>query len=515
MLATPPRLPPALLVEEMPETPGPTKARINNLQNQVSELVRKNQALERKIVAEKITLQNQLNEKTSELNGVNSILHSTQKELDRSKKEVERCKSEGDWMRDELHLHSIVQQQKALLALAQEQMQVVELEQRLVQAERARIMRDHKLALFQAKEEDLTAELAEKDAQIVDLEIALSEANTSLAHQRAASSKTSREVASHSSISKDLIKAQSELSEAQTEISNLESKVQMLEAKVRGLKDREKEARSELDGWLREEKGKEGSTDKEKRELQSQLRRTKEELEETKDELEEVKRLGRDREKILKGKLRDAIDEKERLIGLEEELEVLKERGGKAASPKKIKERIRKTSPVVDDSDEQIAPKKKNKKTDSPMKSTKTKSKPATVTPDVTASDSDVPVAKTTKSTVKPRTKSPAKAKTPLEESDADNKAPAKKSTKGKSIPEDNEADNVVPSAAPGVEKKKKRKLLGVQSNFDWDPVMGSGDGVIPLYLSPAKPTGAKVGGTIPRMGFPNSTSTGRFNRFG
>lgn len=39
----------------------------------------------------------------------------------------------------------------------------------------------------------------------------------------------------------------------------MESKVENLEAKVRGLREREKEARSELEGWLREEKGKEGS----------------------------------------------------------------------------------------------------------------------------------------------------------------------------------------------------------------------------------------------------------------
>jgi hypothetical protein len=50
-------------------------------------------------------------------------------------------------------------------------MQVVELEQRLVQAEAARIMRDHKLALFQAKEDDLVSELAERDARLEELEV--------------------------------------------------------------------------------------------------------------------------------------------------------------------------------------------------------------------------------------------------------------------------------------------------------------------------------------------------------
>lgn len=47
---------------------------------------------------------------------------------------------DGDSCADEgqLNLYSIVQQQKALLVLAQEQIQIVELEQRLIQAEAAR-----------------------------------------------------------------------------------------------------------------------------------------------------------------------------------------------------------------------------------------------------------------------------------------------------------------------------------------------------------------------------------------
>jgi len=32
-------------------------------------------------------------------------------------------------------------------------------------------MRDHKIALFKAREEDLAAELAEKDAQLADIEV--------------------------------------------------------------------------------------------------------------------------------------------------------------------------------------------------------------------------------------------------------------------------------------------------------------------------------------------------------
>jgi len=44
LMPTPPRPLPSCYVEEAPETPGPIRARVNNLQNQVSELVRKEHA---------------------------------------------------------------------------------------------------------------------------------------------------------------------------------------------------------------------------------------------------------------------------------------------------------------------------------------------------------------------------------------------------------------------------------------------------------------------------------------
>ena len=34
-------------------------------------------------------------------------------------------------------------------------------------------MRDHKISLFKAREDDLNAELAEKDAQLQDLEVSI------------------------------------------------------------------------------------------------------------------------------------------------------------------------------------------------------------------------------------------------------------------------------------------------------------------------------------------------------
>ena len=54
------------------------------------------------------------------------------------------------------------------------------------------VMRDHKISLFQAHEEDLVAEVSERDSLIADMEAALEEANTSLAHQRAERDKLSR-----------------------------------------------------------------------------------------------------------------------------------------------------------------------------------------------------------------------------------------------------------------------------------------------------------------------------------
>jgi chromosome segregation ATPase len=141
----------------------------------------------------------------------------------------------------QLNLFSLVQQQRTLLALAEEQIHVVELEQRLVQAETARIMRDHKLALFQAKEDDLVSELAERDARLDHLEAELREANTSRKHQRVADDRAAREEA-------ESLKAENKA---------MESKVERLESSVKALRDKENEARVELEGWLREEKGKE------------------------------------------------------------------------------------------------------------------------------------------------------------------------------------------------------------------------------------------------------------------
>ncbi|WWC60188.1 uncharacterized protein I303_102753 [Kwoniella dejecticola CBS 10117] len=523
MMRTPPRLPPIMGSNISAETPAPTKARINNLQSQVSELVRKNQALERKIQAEKSLHSTTVVEKTEELNEL-------KKDLKIHKRELERCRAEGEGMRDELNLHSIVQQQKALVALAHEQMQIVELEQRLVIAEKARIMRDHKISLFQAKEDDLLAELKEKDALLDRLESKLSRSNQSLTKLQSSSSLTS------SAASKELISTQRELSTAQSTINNLESKIETLETKVKLLKEKEKEQKAELDNWLKDEKSKTSSVDKNKKEYMSQIRTLKndlqkrsEQLEEAVEELEEHKRFAKDRERTLKIKIREANEERDKLLGVEEELAGLKSKmatGGN--SPKKVQERIRKTSPVQSSDEEVPAPKKKTKKAESPVRPSKPKSKSASANPSPEAGDSEYETAssKPKPAVKRASAKSPVKTKkTPLETSDVDNqpvskaKAATKKAvevSKPKDKPKDKdteeEAEEVVPAAsaaATALPKKKKRLMGGVKSTFEWDPIMGSGDGVIPLGLSPMKPGGRAVG-TIPRAGF---STASRLNR--
>lgn len=110
----------------------------------------------------------------------------------------------------------------------------------------------------------------------------------------------------------------------------LQSQIEQLEASVRGWKTKEKEARSELDGWLKEEKSKDGvvrqrrllhcrcrhadiQSDKERRELQKELRSVKVDLQQKTDEavdlqeeLSALRDLSKEREKQLKAKLRAA-----------------------------------------------------------------------------------------------------------------------------------------------------------------------------------------------------------------
>ncbi|WVR03927.1 hypothetical protein IAU60_000926 [Kwoniella sp. DSM 27419] len=513
-LSTPPRI---LFDDIQTKTPDATKARINYLTRQVSELLRGKQGLERKLTAAESMSKALLGEKTSELDEAKLQIRAAQKEL-------ERCKAEGDNMREELHLFSMVQQQKALLALAQEQVQVVELERRLVQAEQARIMRDHKISLFQAREEELLAEASEKDQQLADAEVrALAEGYFAVLiegdSQAAISAQRSASTLSASSTSKELVSARAE-------ITALEEKVDSLEGKVKGLKEKEKEARAELDSWLNDEKSKEGSSGKEVRDLQIKLKgmrndlaKKDEELEEVKEELAETKRSGKEREKVLKGKIREATEERDKLLGVEEELESLRSKDKRGSPAKKVvKEKARKASPVQDSESEDdfTAPKKKSRKAEPSARPPKNKTVSAGKASG-SGSESDTPVVKPKSAT---RAKSPVKTKKAvLETSDADNQATgvAKKAAavKSKAVPVDVPAPSPEPqeqeAAAPVAAKKKKRILGGLKSTFEWDPILGSGEGPIPMGLSPMKSTGKTVG-SIPRAGF---SAASRLNRLG
>lgn len=73
----------------MPATPAPLKARVNNLTNQVSELVRANQHHEKRHKAEVSRYKTQLDEAKSERDQAIS-------EAKTKSKELERCRAEGD-----------------------------------------------------------------------------------------------------------------------------------------------------------------------------------------------------------------------------------------------------------------------------------------------------------------------------------------------------------------------------------------------------------------------------------
>jgi chromosome segregation ATPase len=104
---TPPRdLPLLEFVSVNPQTPGPVRARVHNLQNQVSQLVRDRQGLERKQKSE-------LSEWQSRVEGLNDRVRVAEDEARRLRmieiaieKELERCKAEGEGMRDEVRWHN-------------------------------------------------------------------------------------------------------------------------------------------------------------------------------------------------------------------------------------------------------------------------------------------------------------------------------------------------------------------------------------------------------------------------
>jgi chromosome segregation ATPase len=77
------------------ETPAPHRARVNNLTNQVSELLRNKQHLEKGHKAELSTLKNEMDQTKRDMEKYKA--ESKMKE-----RELQRCKAEGDGMREEV-----------------------------------------------------------------------------------------------------------------------------------------------------------------------------------------------------------------------------------------------------------------------------------------------------------------------------------------------------------------------------------------------------------------------------
>ena len=98
LLATPPKPLPATYISELPETPAPVRARIANLQNQVSELVRREHAAMRRHKSE-------VSELEMTLQGLKGKLKESdvwKKKVGITEGEMNRIKNEGDCMRDEV-----------------------------------------------------------------------------------------------------------------------------------------------------------------------------------------------------------------------------------------------------------------------------------------------------------------------------------------------------------------------------------------------------------------------------
>ncbi|ORX36493.1 hypothetical protein BD324DRAFT_629053 [Kockovaella imperatae] len=437
---------------EMPSTPAPTKARISHLESQISELVRRSHAIERKHKME-------VGEYVEEVDRLKRELKASE-EFKTKAGDMDRMKAEAEQLKEELNLHSLVQQQKALLAVVSEQMDLIDMEYQNLQLQSERVMRDYKMTLFEAREDDLNAELAEKDAQMADLEIALAEANTSIAHQQAAESKAARE-----------------------ETKALAARIVILEKELKVSKEKERTLRTELDSALTSEQSRDGSTEKEKSELKKSLRETKamlakktEEFSDLQEELSSLQEASKEREKTLKAKIKDAVAERDRLVGVEVELESLKSANAKlratTSDAAKKAPKAPKSKKPASDSEDEIVPAKKARKA-------------------AQADTSHLPALKE------------------MTSNDTSKLQPSIPSVKVTGT--DNGDVSLASTAEP--EKKKKRKLFGAAPAFTWDPIMSSGDGVIPACLSPVKPNEKAAVGTIPRKGFGSMASARNLSR--
>jgi chromosome segregation ATPase len=76
-------------------TPAPHRARVNNLTNQVSELVRSNQHLEKRHKADLSRFNNEMDQMKKEMDKYKT-------EAKQRERELVRCKAEGDGMREEV-----------------------------------------------------------------------------------------------------------------------------------------------------------------------------------------------------------------------------------------------------------------------------------------------------------------------------------------------------------------------------------------------------------------------------
>jgi predicted RNase H-like nuclease (RuvC/YqgF family) len=83
---------------EYPETPGPTRARVNNLQSQVSELVRKEHAAKRRHESETAGLQATIQSLQSQLKNSGD----SKKAIECKDREIARMQQEGESMREEV-----------------------------------------------------------------------------------------------------------------------------------------------------------------------------------------------------------------------------------------------------------------------------------------------------------------------------------------------------------------------------------------------------------------------------
>lgn len=82
------------------ETPGPHRARLKNLETQLSELVRDKQHLEKRNKAD-------LSKFSNEMDTVKKELDKYKTESKVKEKELVRCKAEGDVMREEVSLSTL------------------------------------------------------------------------------------------------------------------------------------------------------------------------------------------------------------------------------------------------------------------------------------------------------------------------------------------------------------------------------------------------------------------------